>query len=148
MKKFFLMLSALFLGFNAYAFEFDGIDLDDDFQQVTRAISKKNYVNDPVQNCLKGNCQGTEIYLRFNYTDVKKANKLGQLIVDVPMQSADAAASCTVLFDVIYHRVAETANGKVYTVDDDGTTCQLEKTADGIRLTYNTPYYKAPKNKK
>ncbi len=148
MKKFFLMLSALFLGFNAYAFEFDGIDLDDDFQQVTRAISKKNYISDPVLNCLKGNCQGTEIRLRFNNKDVKEANKLGQLIVEVPMQSADAAASCSVLFDVIYHREAETASGKVYSVDDDGTTCLLEKTSDGIRLTYNTPYYKAPKGKK
>lgn len=145
MKKLFLVLIAAILGVNAYAFEFDGINLNDDAVKVTRAISSKNYVHDPARNCLKGNCHGTEIYLSFNFDDVSTKGKVGQLIVDVPMKDAKAFETCTELLNVIYHQVEVKADGVVYAVDADGTTLLLQKATDGVKLTYNTPYYKAKK---
>lgn len=142
MKKFFLILASAILGINAYAFEFDGINLNDDAVKVTRAISSKNYVHDPAKNCLKGNCHGTEIYLSFNFEDVSTKGKVGQLIVEVPMKNEDAIESCTGLLNVIYHQVEANANGVVYSVGTDGTTMLLQKAQGGIKLVYSTPYYK------
>ena len=143
MKKLFLLLAVALFNVNAFAFEFDGINLNDDAVKVTRAISSKNYVHDPAKNCLKGSCHGTEIYLSFNFDDVSTKGKVGQLIVDIPMKNADAYESCTGLLNVIYHQVETNANGVVYAVGTDGTTMLLQKAKDGIKLIYNTPYYKA-----
>lgn len=145
MKKFFLSLAVMLMSVSAFAFEFDGINLDDDAVKVTRAISAKNYVTDPSRNCLKGVCQGNEIYLSFNLDDVSTKGKVGQLIVDVPMKSAEAFDNCTGLLNVIYHQVTKDNNGITYAVDKDGTTMLLQKTDEGVKLTYNTPYYKAKK---
>lgn len=143
MKKLMFLLATMLLGINAYAFEFDGINLNDDAIKVTRAISSKNYVQDPARNCLKGNCHGTEIYLSFNMEDVNTKGKVGQLIVEVPMKDANAINSCTELLNVIYHQVSKSNDGIVYSVDADGTTLLLQKSADGVKLIYNTPFYKA-----
>lgn len=141
MKKIALLLMSLVLGINVYAFQFDGIDLNDDVVKITRAISSKNYVTDPQRNCFKGLCQGTEIYMSFNFEDTKVPNKVGQLIVDVPMKEVDAAAACTQLLNVIYHQIDKTEAGVLYSVDNDGTTLLLQTTSEGIRLVYDTPYY-------
>lgn len=143
MKKLMFLLATMLLGINAYAFEFDGINLNDDAIKVTRAISSKNYVQDPARNCLKGNCHGTEIYLSFNMEDVNTKGKVGQLIVEVPMKDANAINSCTELLNVIYHQVSKSNDGIVYSVDADGTTLLLQKSADGVKLIYNTPFYKS-----
>lgn len=145
MKKFFLSLAIMLTSISAFAFEFDGISLNDDALKVTRAISAKNYVTDPTRNCLKGVCQGNEIYLSFNLDDVTTKGKVGQLIVDVPMKSADAFENCSTLLNVIYHQVAKGTDSITYAVDKDGTTLVLQKSAEGVKLTYNTPYYKAKK---
>lgn len=145
MKKYLLLLAAMLMGIQAYAFEFDGINLNDDAIKVTRAISAKNYAQDPVRNCLKGNCQGTEIYLSFNLTDVKTNGKVGQLIVDVPMKGDEAVKNCTELLNVIYHQVSKADNSIVYSVDSDGTTLTMQRVPDGIKLIYTTPHYKKQK---
>lgn len=145
MKKFILSLAVMLTSISAFAFEFDGINLNDDAVKVTRAISTKNYVTDPVRNCLKGVCQGNEIYLSFNFNDVSTKGKVGQLIVDVPMKSADAYDNCIVLLNVIYHQVSKSADGTVYAVHADGTTLLVQKSTEGVKLVYNTPYYKAKK---
>ena len=44
MKNFVLLIAAMLLSIQAYAFEFDGINLNDDVIKVTRAISSKKYV--------------------------------------------------------------------------------------------------------
>lgn len=145
MKKFFLSLAVMLTSISAFAFEFDGINLNDDALKVTRAISAKNYVTDPTRNCLKGNCQGNEIYLSFNLDDVSTKGKVGQLIVDVPMKNAEAYDNCICLLNVIYHQINKSDNGIVYAVDKDGTTLLVQKGSDGVKMTYNTPYYKTKK---
>lgn len=145
MKKFFLSLAVMLTSISAFAFEFDGINLNDDALKVTRAISAKNYVTDPTRNCLKGNCQGNEIYLSFNLDDVSTKGKVGQLIVDVPMKNAEAYDNCISLLNVIYHQINKSDNGIVYAVDKDGTTLLVQKGSDGVKMTYNTPYYKTKK---
>jgi len=145
MKKCLFLLTLMMISVSAFAFEFDGINLNDDAVKVTRAISAKNYVTDPVRNCLKGVCQGNEIYLTFNMTDVSTKGKVGQLIIDVPMKNAEAFQNCRDLLNVIYHQVSKETDGVTYAVDQDGTTLVLQKSTDGIKLTYNTPYYKAKK---
>ncbi len=135
-------MAVMLMSVSSFAFEFDGINLNDDAVKVTRAISTKNYVNDPGKDRLKGLCQGTEIYLSFNLNDVKTKGKVGQLLVDIPQKEANAFETSATLLHVIYHQTQTTANGFLYAVDKDGTTLLLEKTAEGIRLTYNTPYYK------
>ena len=130
----------------AHAFEFDGINLNLPFIKVSQEISKRGYYFDSEKNCLRGICQGTEIYLRINYTDVSKRGMLGQLVVEVPMQSRTRPLGEVVtLLNVIYHQVSATEAGYVYSVDEDGTTLLLSQTENGIRLTYSTPYYKAAK---
>ncbi len=135
-------MAVMLMSVSSFAFEFDGINLNDDAVKVTRAISAKNYVNDPGKDRLKGLCQGTEIYLSFNLNDVKTKGKVGQLLVDVPQKDANAFESSATLLNIIYHQTQKTANGILYAVDKDGTTLLLEKTAEGIRMTYNTPCYK------
>lgn len=141
MKKIVFMLMALFMSLNAFAFEFDGINLNDDAGKVTRAVSARGYVTDPERQCFKGNCQGTEIYLSFNFEDVKVKNKVGELIIDVPMKEANAIPVCTQLLNVIYHQVDKTAEGVLYNVDPDGTILILKETKDGLQLVYRTPFY-------
>lgn len=145
MKKIILFLLALVASVNVYAFEFDGIDLNGTVSDITRAISKKNYVatvENP--NVLTGLCQGTKINLTFNFTDVTEKNHVGQLIVEVPNATSNAFVDNAQLLNVIYHLVSNTEAGYLYSVSSDGTTLLLSRTETGIRLTYNTPYYKKP----
>lgn len=141
MKKIIFALVCMVMSISANAHIFDGIDLNGDLVKVTRAISQKGYVTDPVKGCLKGNCQGTEIYLTINSTDSSHPRKLGQLIIDVPMNNADALANATLMFNVIYHQIGNVNGVVMYDVNEDGTTMSLEKTATGLRLCYNTPFY-------
>lgn len=146
MKKLTLLLLAFVACINAYAFKFDGIDLNGTVGDITRAISKKNYVatvENP--NVLTGLCQGTKINLSFNLTDVTEKNHVAQLFVDVPNASANAFVENAQLLNIIYHLVSNTEAGYLYEVDDDGTTLLLSRTETGIRLTYNTPYFQAAK---
>ncbi len=143
MKKIVLFLLALVASINMYAFEFDGIELNGTVGDITRAISKKNYVatvENP--NVLTGLCQGTKINLSFNLTDVTEKNHVGQLIVDIPNASTNAFVDNAQLLNIIYHLVSNTEAGYLYAVSADGTTLLLSRTENGIRLTYNTPYYK------
>ena len=143
MKKFFLAVMALFLSFTANAFEFDGIDLNGSVADITKQVSAKGYVFDQEKNALKGNCQGTEIFLTFNYVDVKTQGKIGQFIVDIPMKESNAFDVMTKTFSVIYHLIGKSANGGLqYSVSTDGTTLCVTKVSGGVRLTYNTPNYK------
>lgn len=141
MKKILFTLFTMFCCMTASAHIFDGIDLNNNISQITRAISLKGYTTDPSTNKLKGNCQGTEIFLTLNYKDVTEKNKLGQLIIDVPMKTTDVTAVSTV-FNVIYHQTSNANGVYTYVVDEDGTTMTLQAQGNGIRLTYNTPYFK------
>ena len=145
MKNFILLIAAMLVSIQAYAFEFDGINLNDDVIKVTRAISSKKYVQDPERNCLKGVCFGTEIYLSLNIEDVNTKGKVGQLIVDVPMSDPQAFKTCTELLNVIYHQTDKKSDCVVYSVDADGTTLNLKAVPEGVKLIYNTPYYKPVK---
>lgn len=142
MKKLFLLMAMMLTAFCANAFDFDGIDLNSTYANVAQEISKRGYAYDSERNCLKGNCQGTEIYLSFNYIDVTKKNQVGQLIVEIPMQNTDEALKnvCT-LFNVVYHLVAP----NTYEVSKDGTKLIVNKKGNSIILTYNTQYYKPAK---
>lgn len=124
-----------------HAFEFDGIELNDNSMKVSSEISKRGYVYDQERDCLKGNCQGTEIYLSFNLNDVNTKGKVGQLIVEIPNTDATAYAHATQMFNVVYHVTAKDSNSSTYAVSKDGTTMTVTKNAKGITLTYNTPYY-------
>ena len=142
MKKFVLLLISMIACINAYAFKFDGIDLNGSVGEITRAISMKHYVAATDRpNSLTGLCQGTKINLIFNFEDVTEKNHVGQLIVEVPNSDATAFVNNAQLLNIIYHQVANSEQGYVYSVDEDGTTLILSKTENGIRLTYNTPYY-------
>lgn len=143
MKKVFFALMGIMMSLCANAFEFDGIELNGNVVEVTRQISAKGYIYDDAKDCLKGVCQGTEIYLSINYADVTEKNRIGQLIVDVPMPEKDALNIVAKTFNVVYHQTAKTADSYSYAVSTDGTSLIVSKTKDGIRLTYNTPYYKA-----
>lgn len=140
-----LLAMALMAGIQAaHAFEFDGINLNLPFIKVSQEISKRGYYFDSEKNCLRGICQGTEIYLRINYTDVSKRGMLGQLVVEVPMQSRTRSLGEVVtLLNVIYHQVARTDEAVTYAVDKDGTQLMVSQRGDSYFLTYNTPYYKA-----
>lgn len=143
MKKLFLMAFALMTSVSLFAFDFDGIDLNGTVNDVTKAIAKKNYVGSlSDSNTLTGVCQGTQINLKFNLTDVTESNRIGQLIVEIPTTSASAFADNAQLLNVIYHQIGSGSEGNVYALDADGTTLLLSKTPEGIRLTYSTPYYK------
>ncbi len=139
MKRLFIIMAMMLSAFVANAFDFDGIDLNAPYGTVAQEISKRGYVYDSERNCLKGNCQGTEIYLSFNYIDVTKKNQVGQLIVEIPMENTDEALkSAATLFNVVYHQVAPST----YVVSKDGTQLVISKKGNSIILTYNTPYYK------
>lgn len=145
MKKLLTSFVALCMAFfasttNASAYEFDGIDLNAPQQQVTREISSKGYIYDQEKNCLVGSCQGTEIRLSLNLFDVTESGRVGQLIVDIPLQDFNTTAT---IFNVIYHQTSAVKDSIAYSVANDGTTMTLNKTKEGIRLIYNTPYYKA-----
>lgn len=147
MKKLLVSFAAACMAFfaaptNANAYEFDGIDLNAPQQQVTREISLKGYTYNQETKSLVGDCQGTQISLSLNYYDVTEQGHVGQLIVDVPLKDA---ATATTIFNVIYHQTGSANGVTTYAVSNDGTTMNLTKTTNGIRLTYNTPYYKAKK---
>ena len=142
MKKIFIAFAALVMSLNASAFEFDGIDLNGNVVEVTRQISAKGYVYDDAKDCLKGTCQGTEIYLSINYQDVKQKNKIGQLVVEVPMAEKNALDVVVKTFNVIYHQVSNQNGTYLYDISKDGTTLTVAANAKGVVLTYNTPYYK------
>lgn len=145
MKKVLFLLMSFAMFVNANAFKFDGIDLNGTQQQVAREISVKGYVYDQSTNSLKGNCHGVEIFLSMDNENVQDYSKIGRLFVDIPMANADALETATVVFNVIYHRIASTSGNITYSVDDDGTVMELIKTAKGIKLVYVTPNYKAKK---
>lgn len=142
MKKIFFALVSLMMSINVSAFDFDGIDLNGNSVEITRQIAMKGYVYDDTRDCLKGMCKGSEIFLSINYTDVVEKNKIGQLIVDVPMDNVVNAFDAAVkIFNVVYHQVEMTENTAKYTVSDDGTQLVVSSVNNNIRLTYNTPYY-------
>ncbi|GEM_PF-1282448 len=146
MKKFVLLLISMIACINAYAFKFDGIDLNANVGEITKAVALKHYVVATDRpNSFTGLCQGTKIYLTFNLEDSTTKGKLGQLIVDVPNSDASSFVNNAMLLNIIYHQVSASEAGYVYAVDEDGTTLLFSQTENGIRLTYNTPYYKAAK---
>ena len=142
MKKL-LSIAIMFLSaLGCQAFDFDGISLNNSYYKVAQEISKRGYAYDEGRNCLKGNCQGTEIYLSINYHDVKKKGKVGQLIVEVPIQNEENALSHAIsLFNVVYHQAPSQDGTISYLLDKDGTTLQVTQRGSSLFLTYNTPYY-------
>lgn len=140
MKKILFAIVALVMSINANAFEFDGIDLNKNYFEIAQQISAKGYVYDDENDCLRGNCQGTEITLSLK----AEKSKLGQLIVDVPMGN-NAIDIVTKTFNVVYHQVAKDQSSVTYQVANDGTVVIVSAIANGVRLTYNTPYYKPAK---
>lgn len=146
MKKIALILLSFVACLSAYAFDFDGINLNGSVSEITRAVSKKNYVATAENpNMLTGLCHGTKVNLTFNYTDVTETGRLGQLIVEIPNTADCAYVDNAQLLNIIYHQVKSTETGYLYQVDKDGTTLLLSKIPGGIRLTYSTPYYKVKK---
>jgi len=145
MKKLFIMLFGMLMSANMFAFEFDGINLNEKTLDVTRQVAKRGYVTDPARNCFKGLCKGKEIFLSFDFENITEKNHVGALMVDVPMNHAEAYETCVEMLNVIYHQVEATAAGTKYVVDKDGTEMLLSKTKDGVRLTYYTNYFKGTK---
>ena len=141
MKKLFVVLAAMVMTLSASAFEFDGINLNASVNKISAEIAKRGYTYDEDKDAFTGLCRGTEIYLSLNWKDVKEGGKLGQLIVDVPFSDQNAMSIVTKMFNVIYH-VAKGAKPHTYEVSEDGTTVEISTIATGVRLTYNTPYYK------
>ena len=143
MKKIFFAVFALVMSINANAFEFDGIDLNGNIADITKQVSAKGYAFDESKNGLVGNCQGTDILLRFNYEKVSQQGKLGQLIVEIPMSEANSLDVIVKTFNVVYHIKDKADNRYTYVVSNDGTTLTVSKKNDVVVLTYNTPYFKA-----
>lgn len=145
-RFFFAAVLALSSFTGAQAFDFDGIDLNSPYMRVAQEISKRGYYFDVDRNCLKGNCQGTEIYLNINYIDVTKKGMVGQLVVEIPMKdNTNSMESVTTIFNVVYHQVDKTDKSVTYEVDHDGTKLILTQKGNSLFLTYNTPYYKVKK---
>ena len=142
MKKIFFAVFALVMSINANAFEFDGIDLNGNIGDITKQVSAKGYAFDDVKNGLVGNCQGTDILLRFNYENVSQQGKLGQLIVEIPMSEPNSLDVIVKTFNVVYHLKEKADNRFTYVVSNDGTTLTVSKKNDVVLLTYNTPHYK------
>ena len=142
MKKIFFAVFALVMSLNANAFEFDGIDLNGNIGDITKQVSAKGYAFDDVKNGLVGNCQGTDILLRFNYENVSQQGKLGQLLVEIPMSEPNSLDVIVKTFNVVYHIKDKADNRYTYVVSNDGTTLTVSKKNDVVLLTYNTPYYK------
>ena len=143
MKKIFFAVFALVTSINANAFEFDGIDLNGNIADITKQVSAKGYAFDEAKNGLVGNCQGTDILLRFNYENVSQQGKLGQLFVEIPMSEPNSLDVIVKTFNVVYHIKDKADNRYTYVVSNDGTTLTVSKKNDVVLLTYNTPYYKA-----
>ena len=143
MKKIFFAVFALVMSINANAFEFDGIDLNGNIADITKQVSAKGYAYDDVKNGLVGNCQGTDIVLHFNYENVSKQGKLGQLIVEIPMNEPNSLEVIVKTFNVVYHLKDKAENRYTYVVSNDGTTVTVSENNGLVSLTYNTPYYKA-----
>ena len=142
-KRLFLLLTVMLASFRASAFDFDGIDLNRPYIEVAQAISKLGYSYDSERNCLKGVCQGTEIYISINYIDVTKKRMVGQLIVEIPMQNSQQSfAGVTTLLNVIYHQIDKDEHSITYQADKDGTQLVVSQKGESVFLTYNTPYYK------
>lgn len=142
MKKIMLTLAMTLTAICANAFDFDGISLSENAAKISKEISKRGYVYDDSRDCLKGNCRGTEIYLSLNTSDVTEKGKLGQLIIEIPNNDANAGFDhIRSAFNVIYHVVAEGNGVSTYAVDTDGTQLVITKKEGAIILTYNTPYY-------
>lgn len=141
MKKLFVVLAAMVMTLSASAFDFDGINLNASVNKIFSEIGKRGYAWNENSDAFTGMCRGTEISLTLNWKDVKEAGKLGQLIVDVPMNEKDAINVVIKMFNVIYH-VAKDAEPNTYAVSEDGTTVEVSAIATGIRLTYSTPFYK------
>jgi len=144
MKKFALLMLSFFACINTFAFDFDGINLNGTFTEISRAISKKNYVTTPDRpEALTGLCQGTKIYLTFDRENVTEKGHIGKLTVEIPNNDADAFVNNAQLLNVIYHQIDNTEAGYLYSVDQDGTQLLLSRAEGVILLTYITPYYKA-----
>jgi hypothetical protein len=141
MKKLIIALAAMVMSLSASAFEFDGINLNASVNKISAEIAKRGYSYDENSDAFTGMCRGTQIFLSMNWKNVKESGKLGQLIVDVPMNDSNALSIVTKMFNVIYH-VAEGGKANVYSVSNDGTTLEVLSGSKGIRLIYNTPYYK------
>lgn len=146
MKKLLFTLVALITVFSAKAFEFDGIDLNAKYLDVAREVAAKGYVFDNTKGCLTGQCQGQEVFLYFNVEDVKEKTKIGQLIVEFGMPSANSSIKdVTNIFNIIYHQTKSENGVTSYLVDKDGTTLDVTSKGNNIVLTYSTPNYKAKK---
>lgn len=143
LKRILLLLTIVLSATRVSAFDFDGIDLNRPYIEVAQAISKLGYSYDGDRNCLRGFCQGTEIYISINYIDVTKKRMIGQFIVEIPIEHTDHSyTGVTTLFNVIYHQVDKDAHSITYQVDKDGTQLVVSQKGNSIFLTYNTPYYK------
>lgn len=146
MKKILAILIILVCAHPVSAFDFDGIDLNQTFYKVSQEISKRGYYFDSDKNCLRGVCQGTEIFLRINYTDVSKKGMVGQLIVEIPvLPEGRTLEDVTTLLNVIYHQVGRTSESITYEVDKDGTQLEISQRGNSYFLTYSTPFYRVRK---
>lgn len=142
------MVALVLCSMGTRAFDFDGINLNAPYVHVVKEIAKRGYYYDEARNCLKGNCQGTEIYLSINYIDVSKQGMIGQLFVEIPMEGTNQAlTNVSTLLNVVYHQVAHDENSVTYAVDKDGTQLVITQKGTSVMLTYNTPYYKVKKHK-
>ena len=141
MKKLFVAMVAMVMTLSANAFEFDGINLNASVTKICSEIAKRGYVYDDTADAFVGMCRGTQITLSLNWKNVKEGGKLGQLIVDVPMQEENAFSIVSKVLNVLYHPV-KGGKGNVYVVSEDGTTLEVTLSQTGICLVYNTPYYK------
>ncbi|MCQ2184113.1 MAG: hypothetical protein MJY62_01720 [Bacteroidales bacterium] len=149
MKKIILAMALLASSLCAGAFEFDGIDLNSPYANVTREIAKKGYTYNHDRNCLQGNCQGVDIFVSINYLDVIKEGMLGQLIVEVPA-GGDVKTmynDVSVILNIIYHQIAKDEETVTYLVDNDGTKLILGEKNGYLILTYNTPFYSVKRSK-
>lgn len=141
MKKIIFAVLAMMATMSASAFDFDGINLNASVNKITAEIAKRGYSYADDMDGFTGVCQGTKIFLKLNWKDVKESGRLGQLIVDIPMEDKNAVATITKTFNVIYH-VAEGGKANTYDVSTDGTTVEVLSVNGGVRLVYSTPYYK------
>lgn len=140
-----ILVASIMMSLSASAFTFDGINITGNVTNVMREIAAKGYVFNEQNNWLEGNCQGTLINLSFNLTDVKTAGKIGQMIINIPVDGGNDAITTAyknaqTIFNVIYHQTKDGTGA--YIADPDGTTMTLTQTATGLRLIYNTPFYK------
>lgn len=149
MKKFLFAIAFMAVSMAANAFEFDGIDLNMPFVKVSQEIAKRGYVYNDQRNCLQGDCQGKFIYMSINYTDVSQPGRLGQLVVEFPVEESvniDLDQVTTIL-NILYHHAEGAKDKHVYVVDKDGTQLAVNTKPGYIVLTYNTPYYKLKEKK-